>query len=277
MEYEVLAPVGNIDDLTLMLDEGADAVYVGLKGVSSRPSNADLTLEEISTAIKKCHNYKKKIYIAINVKIGQRQCDDLLKKIEYLDEMNADAIILSDLGIIYALNGKLKNSKIHVSTLAGVYNSSTIKVLEAMGVTRIIFCANLKFEEMAQIISAVPNMEYEVVAEGGTCFNDICLCNIPHGVIGEEQILYCREKYELYDENICIGSAKSICELATKTDDIIPLFMAIGVKSYKIEGRTVRGKQRVQMIRNLKRSIENYKDYKGLSAYLHYFAKGFWR
>lgn len=41
-------------------------------------------------------------------------------------------------------------------------------------------------------------MEYELVAEGGTCFNDIRQCRIPHGIqngehiLFAENLLYCR-------------------------------------------------------------------------------------
>ena len=44
--YEILAPSGNMKDVKLMVREGADAIYVGLEGYSSRPNSADFTLEQ---------------------------------------------------------------------------------------------------------------------------------------------------------------------------------------------------------------------------------------
>ena len=55
--YEILAPSGNMKDVKLMVREGADAIYVGLEGYSSRPNSADFTLEQIQEAVTFCHEH----------------------------------------------------------------------------------------------------------------------------------------------------------------------------------------------------------------------------
>ena len=54
-QYEILAPAGNLEDLKLMIREGADAIYIGLEGYSSRPDSADFNLEQIQEAVTLCH------------------------------------------------------------------------------------------------------------------------------------------------------------------------------------------------------------------------------
>ena len=46
-EYEILAPVGSFKELNIILREKPDAIYVGMKGVTSRPSRTDFSEEEI--------------------------------------------------------------------------------------------------------------------------------------------------------------------------------------------------------------------------------------
>ena len=41
--YEILAPAGNMEDVRLMIREGADAIYVGWEGSSARHTRADFT------------------------------------------------------------------------------------------------------------------------------------------------------------------------------------------------------------------------------------------
>lgn len=278
--YEVLAPAGNLESLKEMLRAGADAVYVGLKDFSARPSHADFPAEELQEAIRCCHKEGVRLYIAANAHVGQGQMDRFLGQLLDLDAAGADALILSDPGVTHALAGHLQNAALHASTLMGVYNAETVRILQDMGVSRVIFHANLYFSEMAEIISAVPDLEYELVAEGGTCFNDIRQCQIPHGVRDGEHILFCRKPFQLLDGEKLLGEAKPISEPATRTAEIVGLFMAIGITSFKIEGRTVPAAQRIPMVQDLKRYIQIYQDRLNISAsteYLHYFSHGSWR
>ncbi len=270
---EILAPAGSMDSLKFMLKEGVDAIYIGLKDCSSRPGYADFSFEQIPEAVELCHAQNTKLYVALNAYIGEGQLDDLVQKIFAMDHMKVDAFIIAEYGLIKFLAGKLTYAKLHASTLMGVYNSQTVRMLKDMGVTRIIFYANLFIDEMAKIISAVPDMEYELVAEGGTCFNDIRQCHIPHGLNPGEHILYCRKEFDLVDSvGNMIGQASPISEPTVVSSDILGIFEAIGITSFKIEGRTAPAEERVEIVRSLKENINRF-DNKDTSAYLHFLTR----
>ena len=272
--YEILAPAGNLEDLKLMIREGADAIYIGLEGYSSRPDSADFNLEQIQEAVTFCHEKGVLLYVAINANVGQDQMERLIGQIFELDRMGVDAVIFSEFGLVQYFSGRLKHAHMHASTLMGVYNIETVRLLKELGVTRIIFYANLYFEEMAGIIIAEPDLEYELVAEGGTCFNDIRQCRIPHGVQNGEHILFCRKPFVLQEDGKVTGEAKPISEPPTRTAEVAGLFLAIGIYSYKIEGRTVPGKLRVPMVHALKENLEKYQKEESVDAYLHFFTRG---
>lgn len=272
-KYEILAPAGCLDDVKLMINENADAVYVGLQGFSSRPQKADFNLKDIEDATILCHEANVKLYVAINANVAQSDMERLESEISILDQYHVDAIILSEFGLIAKLQGKLQYAKIHASTLLGVYNIETVRILKNLGVSRIIFYANLYFDEMAAIINAVPDLEYELVAEGGTCFNDIRQCKLPHGYEDGEHILFCRKNFELQFCDFTSCSAKPISEYPTRTAEILGLYMAIGITSFKIEGRTVEGRFRVPMVRDLISNINQFDKGIPLKSYLHYFSR----
>lgn len=267
--YEVLAPVGKYEELSIILDEEPDAIYVGMKGLTSRPSRTDFSVEEIIETADICHEKHIKIYVAINSNVQESEVSGLLDNIQYLDNKKIDGFILADYGIINLLSGKLKNAEIHASTLLGVYNIETVRILKNMGVKRIIFYANLYIDEMIKIINAFPELDYELVAEGGTCFNDIRQCRLPHIVSDNEHILSCRGGCAII-QGTKIVKGKMLAEHPCRTAEIVGIYMGAGIKSYKIEGRTVPASERVQNIRDLKKEILKFEKGKPLNSYLHY-------
>ena len=128
--YEILAPAGNMEDVKLMIREGADAIYVGLEGYSSRPNSADFTLEQIQEAVTLCHEYGVLLYVAINANVGQNQMDTLIQQIFELDRMRVDALIFTEFGLVQYFSGKLSHASMHASTLMGVYNIETVRLLK---------------------------------------------------------------------------------------------------------------------------------------------------
>lgn len=271
--YEVLAPVGNFKEINIILDENPDAIYVGLKGFTSRPSRTDFSFEEIKSAIKLCHDRNIRIYVAVNSNISEDAFEEQCKLIRELDMEGVDAFILADFGMISALSGKLKKAEIHASTLLGAYNIETVKILKSYGVKRIVFYANLYLDEMIRIISAVPDLDYELVAEGGTCFNDIRQCRLPHIISEDEHILTCRSGCILFDHSDIPQKGKMLAEYPCRVAEVVGIYMASGIHSFKIEGRTVPAQERISQIRGLKENIERFKNGTPTNSFLHYIAR----
>lgn len=266
MNYEVLAPAGTINAIEPLIEAGANAIYVGLKGFSSRPNNADFAIEEIKSAVEICHKEKVKLYVAINGGIENDNFTTVKKALHTLEEYKIDAVILSDWGMIRKASELLNTTEIHASTLLGVYNAKTVDILASMGVTRIVLSTNLFIDEIISIINNEPNIEYEIVADGGICFNDNRICELPHYIKANEYCVGCKEEYYTNNTKVSIGS-KTI-----SLSEIIQIFCELGIFSYKIEGRTVPYNYIIPRTKKLSDALKNVKFNKNVST-LHYFKR----
>lgn len=254
-QYEVLAPAGEIEAIEPLIAAGANAIYIGLEGFSSRPQSADFTMDEIKVAVIKCHQKNVRLHVAINGCISENSVDKVYQKLEELDKSGVDAIIIADWGVLSKANMYIKNAEIHASTLLGTYNSHTIRYLKKLGVTRTVLSTNLYIDEISQITNSVDGMEFEIVADGGICFNDNRICELPHTNDAENYTVYCRQNYELI-----IGDEKSLANtIAAKqitSHEIVDMYLELGILSFKIEGRTVDFRYIVPRVKSLRESLD---------------------
>lgn len=271
--YEVLAPAGELLAIQPLIDSGANAIYVGLEGFSSRPRSADLSIRDIGVVTKLCHEQGIRLHVAINGCISEQRVAFVYHKLKELDEIGVDAIIIADWGVLAKAASYVKNAEIHASTLLGAYNARTIKCLKSMGVSRTVLSTNLYMDEIASIVNSVPDMEFEIVADGGICFNDNRICELPHTNEGANYTVYCRHSYELHC-GTSIAPANRIAAKQISSHEVIDLYLELGILSFKIEGRTVNYQHIVPRVKRLREALENasVRDH-DISSTLHYISE----
>ncbi len=251
--YEILAPVGRLEDMEDIIAAGADAVYVGLAGFSSRPKSSDLNVEEIRCGIELAHRKHVAVYVAVNACINENQMEELEACLCELNEAEVDSVILADYGLIHFYAEMNNHRPIHASTLLGAYNCATIDWLAKEGVTRIVLSTNLYLDEINDIIRrSSSSMEYEIVAEGGLCYNCNRGCRLPH--LGEKEgyRVFCQEKYELHIGEQVQKAYHRIGHRTIHLGPMMGMYMAIGIGSYKIEGRTSPKQTIVKRVHHMK-------------------------
>ncbi len=237
-ECEVLAPAGRTSDIMPLIDAGADAIYVGLSGYSARPKSSDFSLREIEESLSLTKEYGKKLYVAVNANVQNDKIDDLCGEVASLDGLGVDGVIVSDYGLINRFSKIVKRAKLHASTLTGVYNYEDVRMLKEMGVSRIILSSDLFLDEIVDIINNVSDMEYEIVADGGICFNSNRQCLLPHVGSKECYSVYCQKEYDLFEDGNLLHRAKRIGNVAGKLHRTMGIYLGMGISSFKIEGRT---------------------------------------
>ena len=66
---ELLSPVGDFECLKAAVQNGADAVYLGLKTGSARMGAENFTFEELAEAVSYAHIRGVRVYLALNTLI----------------------------------------------------------------------------------------------------------------------------------------------------------------------------------------------------------------
>jgi putative protease len=269
---EILAPAGRPTDITPLIDNGADAIYVGLSGYSARPKSSDFTLEEMEQALALAHRRDVKLFAAVNANVPDAYLPQLCEKLAQLDDMGIDALILSDYGLMKRASGLIRRAQLHASTLTGVYNYEDVKMLREMGIKRIILSSDLFIDEIADIIENVPDMDYEIVADGGICFNSNRQCLLPHFGQKEGYSVFCQKDYTLLKNGTALKRAERIGNCPGKIHHTMGIYLGLGIGSFKIEGRTNALDYILQRVRDAAQSktyfMEHSSDIPGMMHYI---------
>ena len=97
---EILSPAGDMEKLKLALLYGADAVYMAGKSFGMRAAAGNFNNEELKNAVSLCHQKDIRAYITCNIIPGEDDLKLLPQFLEYLQEIGADAVIITDLGVL---------------------------------------------------------------------------------------------------------------------------------------------------------------------------------
>lgn len=237
---ELLAPAGDLERLKVALLYGADAVYIG--GTFNLRANANnFSLEEIQKGVVFAHKLNKKVYVTVNIAMHNKELNKIQEYLINLDNINVDAIIVSDPAIIEM--AKKTNLEIHLSTQASTLNKEAVEFWKNEGVTRIVLARECTKEDIIDI-KQNQKIELEVFIHGAMCasYSGRCvlsnfLTNRDSNRGGCSQI--CRWDFDLYDNDKYLEGEKpfTFCTKDLSMAKHIPELMNIGVDSLKIEGR----------------------------------------
>ena len=102
---ELLAPARNLECGIAAIDHGADAVYIGAPRFGARAA-AGNSLDDIRQLCRYAHQYQARVHVTVNTIIYDSELNDTLDMIRDLQEAGVDALLLQDMGVLYALQGK---------------------------------------------------------------------------------------------------------------------------------------------------------------------------
>lgn len=234
---ELLSPAGSMEALKAAVCFGADAVYLGGKFHNARINAKNFNDDELEAAIKYGRIRGKKVYITLNTLFFEKELDGLIKYVNMLGDMGANAVIVQDFGIAKVLLEETE-MPLHASTQMGIHNLEGCRFLENRGFSRAILSRETPLNEIKRIFKGC-NLEIETFIHGALCsgFSGQCLYSfLKGGRSGNrgECAQPCRLKY---------NGAKSDYPLSTKdlmTLELLPELIFSGISSFKIEGRMKR-------------------------------------
>ena len=242
-KIELLAPAGDLERLKIALLYGADAVYLGGNLFSLRANTQNFTVEELKEGVEFAHKLNKKVYVAVNVVMHNKELKHILNYLKELESLNVDAIIVSDPAIV---NLALTKTKLHVhlSTQTSTSNREAAQYWKNEGVERIVLARETSKEDIEDIKKNV-NIELECFIHGAMCSSYSGRCVLSNYFTNRDanrggcsQI--CRWDFKLLGENkheIKGEKPFSFCTKDLSMLKFIPDMIELGVSSLKIEGR----------------------------------------
>lgn len=248
---ELLIPAGNLEKLRTAFLYGADAVYVGVPGLSLRASSAELSLRDLAAGVSEAHAKKAKVYAALNTFARNADLEATRRIIPELIAAGIDALIVSDPGLIRLIRALAPQMPLHLSTQANTTNSEAVRFWQEQGVTRIILARELSLRDVGEISASVPKMELEIFIHGAMCmaYSGRCYLSAYRNRKSANEgdcTQPCRWEYVLHestrpDEPFLLEEDERFSYLLSSKDlcliDHLPDVLASGVKSVKIEGR----------------------------------------
>lgn len=237
-KIELLSPVGDERGLKAAVNSGANGVYFGAKSFNAREYAAEnFDDKAIENAIKFAKLRNVKVYITVNTLVYNNEIDKAILLIKNIYDMGADAIIVQDLGIIDIVRNNL-NIPMHASTQMSCNNTYSVKLLEKLGIERVVLARETSVENIKEIRKNT-NIELETFIHGALCvsFSGQCAYSYLHGGRSANRgacAQACRMEY---------SGGKTDYPLSAKdlmTIDIIPNLIEAGINSFKIEGRAKR-------------------------------------
>jgi U32 family peptidase len=273
MKPELLAPAGNLEKLKTAINFGADAVYLGGSKLNLRAFADNFSNQELLEGINFAHERNKKVFITLNVFPHN---EDLIGIEDYLKELyslRADAILVSDPGIIMAAKETVPDLELHLSTQANNVNFKSAIFWHNLGVKRIVLARELSLEEIKEIRDKLPrSCELEVFVHGSMCMSYSGRCLISNYMTGRDSnrgqcAQPCRYKYYLMEEKrpnqyfpvhedekgTYIMNSKDLCMIK-----YIPELAKAGITSFKIEGRMKSSYYVATVVKAYREAIDEY-------------------
>lgn len=236
---ELLSPAKNLECGLAAINHGADAVYIGASQFGARAA-AGNSIDDIETLVKYAHQYRSKVFVALNTILVDDQLADAEKLIHQVYNVGADALIVQDMGI---LKMDLPPIALHASTQTDNRTVEKVRFLQDVGFSRVVLARELNLKQIQQISSQC-NVELEAFVHGALCVSYSGQCYISEAMSGRSAnrgqcAQYCRLPYHLLDaEGEVLVKNKHLLSLKDlDLSESIEEMLNAGVMSFKIEGR----------------------------------------
>lgn len=247
---ELLAPAGSWDCLRAAIANGADAVYFGLPRFNARLRTDNFSEADLPKVVEFCHRHGVKAYVTLNTLIFTAELEDVADYLRLLSREGADAILVQDIGLAEMARAIVPDLPIHASTQMTITSPEGAQFVRDLGIDRVVLARELSLREIkkfnaARLGEAGERLELEVFVHGALCvaYSGQCLTSESLGQRSAnrgECAQACRMPYEL----IVDGTRRDLGDkrfLLSPQDlaavDEIPELLALGVVSFKIEGR----------------------------------------
>ncbi|MCC8097647.1 MAG: U32 family peptidase [Eubacterium sp.] len=268
---ELLAPAGDLEKLKIVINYGADAVYMGGESYGLRAKAKNFNLEEMAEGIKYAHEHGAKAYITANIFAHNEDLEGMREYFKELERIGADAVLVADPGVFSVVREAAPSLPVHISTQANNTNYMTAEFWKSLGASRIVAARELSAAEIKDITSKT-DIEVEAFVHGAMCISYSGRCLLSAYFTGREAnkgacTHPCRWKYYITeatregeympinedDRGTYIFNSKDLCMI-----EHIPELVESGIVSFKIEVRIKTAYYVSVVVKAYREAIDDY-------------------
>ncbi len=233
---DLLSPAGSLEAFFAAMENGADAVYTGLKEFSARAKAKNFSMGDLEQMVGYAHQRQRRVYTTLNTLVKEQELPLLIDTLAALEKIGVDAVILQDMTIWNIARQYFPNLTLHSSTQMTVHNSAGVQMLEKLGFKRAVLARELSIEEIG-VIRSQTGMELEHFIHGALCFGFSGQCYFSSWLGGKSGnrgrcAQPCRRRYKHRQDQGYYFSTNDLSAI-----DLLDDLQAAGVGSFKIEGR----------------------------------------
>ena len=237
---ELLSPAGSPESVIAAVQNGADAVYLGLGNFNARRGAKNFTGEEFEKAMKYCRLRGCKVYVTLNTLVNDREIEDAVRCARMAAKFGASGIIIQDIGLVSILREVVPELPLHASTQMSIHNLAGAEAAAQLGIKRVVLARELSLEQI-KFITKNSGIETEIFVHGALCFCHSGQCYMS-SLIGRRSgnrgmcAQPCRMQYSL-------GGRMDDYPLSLKDNCLVDRLKEIeeaGVSCVKVEGRMKR-------------------------------------
>jgi len=253
---ELLAPAGDWECAKAAVENGADAIYLGLDRFNARMRAHNFTEADLPRLMEFLHRRGVKGYVTFNTLVF---ADELAAAEDYLRSIIAagvDAAIVQDVGIARLIRRLSPDFPIHASTQMTITSAAGVAFARELGCNLVVLARECSIKEIEAIQTAQSaslstlnslnaQLPLEVFVHGALCvaYSGQCLTSESLGGRSAnrgECAQACRMPYELISDGrkVELGGRNYLLSPQDLAGlEVLPDLVRSGVASLKIEGR----------------------------------------
>ncbi|WP_409422440.1 peptidase U32 family protein [Pseudaeromonas sp. ZJS20] len=184
---ELLCPAGNLPALKTAIDQGADAVYIGLKDDTNARHFAGLNFDDkkLARGVEYVHQHGRKLHIAVNTFAHPGAARRWQAAVDKGVDLGADALIIADLAVLEYARQRYPEMELHLSVQASATNAAAIRFYQqAFNIQRVVLPRVLSIHQVRQLAKESP-VPLEVFAFGSLCIMAEGRCYLSSYLTGE--------------------------------------------------------------------------------------------
>ncbi len=269
MTTELLSPGGSMEMVRDALQAGTNAVYVGPLGWSRREASYELRHDQIGEAVERAHDRGAKLRVALNTDIDPADHAELMRKVECYAGWGVDGFIVKSPQAMREIHARFPEITIHASVACNIRDRASMERAKAAGASQFVASTALStYERIAALKQTADEvgLGVELLIHSNRCVTGVGGCRLydyfaPYFEAQAVEDVDGSRRTKLVGNpdkggvcyRPCLGTgvpaiaakfpgrvleylARSNNEIYHLLEDV-PRYMALGVKTLKIQGR----------------------------------------